>query len=723
MPVSAFDCPRSIDRISEAKVCIVEPTPTISIAGGDFSTDTLSLTIGLKNATSGTYKIGNGAANTYTSSRTITIGNGMAINDSVTVTLTATDGEKTSTKTYTFTKVEKVSNIAYLKLPAGWSTPVYCYAYDKDTAVDNTWPGVAMTYDSSTGYYKYEVPDTISAARVIFYSSDINRYPEDGEDGLACEGEYLYIDGVWKEYGESSFVPPYEYGVYFKNTNSWTRVNAYYWDEGENGPVSWPGTAMTDLGDGVYGLELNANFDIDNIIFNDAANAAAQASQTSDLEFVMNGIYNITGLESVADTTTEGKVIVKYVDEKGNSIATSKTLKGRVGNSYSTAPETVYGYVLKTTPANASGTYTKNTITVTYVYREDYEGVIPPEDMKGFTYSARTHNSITLKWTKNYSAKGYVIQQYKNNAWTTIKTISSNSTVSYKVTGLSPATSYQFRIKAYVMEIDGKTKVYGNVTSKTIKTTAIDLSKATISISQPSFGYTGEYIKPVVTVKISVDGKTKTLTNWVDYKVTYKNFKNPGTATITVTGRGSYSGEKSMTFTIRPVDISKCSATIIQPSFGYTGDYIKPVVTVKAKINGKTVTLTNWKEYKLTYKNFKNPGQATITIEGRGICAGTKSLTFYIRPGQVNNVGYAGKSTTYASIKWDTCVGVTGHEVYKATSKFGTYKKVGTVTTTTFKNTGLKSKTTYYYKVRAYKTVGATKIYGNYSAIYTIATK
>ena len=28
-----------------------------------------------------------------------------------------------------------------------------------------------------------------------------------------------------------------------------------------------------------------------------------------------------------------------------------------------------------------------------------------------------------------------------------------------------------------------------------------------------------------------------------------------------------------------------------------------------------------------------------------------------------------------------------------------------------------------YYKVRAYKTVGTTKIYGNYSPIYTIATK
>ena len=83
---------------------------------------------------------------------------------------------------------------------------------------------------------------------------------------------------------------------------------------------------------------------------------------------------------------------------------------------------------------------------------------------------------------------------------------------------------------------------------------------------------------------------------------------------------------------------------------------------------------------------------------------------------------YVGKSTSYVNFKWDSCVGVTGYEVYRATSKNGTYTKVATVSTASYKNTGLKSGTTYYYKVRAYKSVGTTKIYGNYSAIYTIAT-
>ncbi|MBQ3061556.1 MAG: fibronectin type III domain-containing protein [Lachnospiraceae bacterium] len=248
------------------------------------------------------------------------------------------------------------------------------------------------------------------------------------------------------------------------------------------------------------------------------------------------------------------------------------------------------------------------------------------------------------------------------------------------------------------------------------------LGNFTATISQPSFGYTGDYIKPVVTVKGKVNGKAVTLTNWKDYKVTYKNFKNPGTASITVTGRGNYVGKLSLTFTIRPIDISKFSATIKQSSFAYTGNYIKPIVTVKGTALGKAVTLANWKDYKITYKNFKNPGQATMTITGRGIYGGSKTIKFYIRPSQVKNVKYVDKSTSYVNFKWDKCVGVTGYEVYRSTSKTGTYTKVGTVSATSFKNTGLKKGTTYYYKVRAYKTVGSTKLYGAYSSVYTLAT-
>lgn len=57
------------------------------------------------------------------------------------------------------------------------------------------------------------------------------------------------------------------------------------------------------------------------------------------------------------------------------------------------------------------------------------------------------------------------------------------------------------------------------------------------------------------------------------------------------------------------------------------------------------------------------------------------------------------------TIKWNSMVGVSGYQIYRSTSKTGTYKKVKTTdgSTTSFKNTNLKAGKTYYYKVRAYR--------------------
>ncbi len=64
--------------------------------------------------------------------------------------------------------------------------------------------------------------------------------------------------------------------------------------------------------------------------------------------------------------------------------------------------------------------------------------------------------------------------------------------------------------------------------------------------SIPTQVYTGSAIEPDVTVK---DGET-TLTLGTDYDVAYSNNVNAGTATVTITGKGNYSGETAATFTI-----------------------------------------------------------------------------------------------------------------------------------------------------------------------------
>ena len=57
-------------------------------------------------------------------------------------------------------------------------------------------------------------------------------------------------------------------------------------------------------------------------------------------------------------------------------------------------------------------------------------------------------------------------------------------------------------------------------------------------------------------------------------------------------------------------------------------------------------------------------------------------------------------------LTWNAVSGATSYKVYRAASKSGTYSLLGTVTTTSYTNTGAKAGTTYYYKVTAANCVG-----------------
>lgn len=69
--------------------------------------------------------------------------------------------------------------------------------------------------------------------------------------------------------------------------------------------------------------------------------------------------------------------------------------------------------------------------------------------VSGLKVSSKSTTAIRLGWKENVTADGYVIEQYIDNSWVQIAQIESSETVTYKVTGLSKATTYQFRVKTY----------------------------------------------------------------------------------------------------------------------------------------------------------------------------------------------------------------------------------------------------------------------------------
>jgi len=117
-----------------------------------------------------------------------------------------------------------------------------------------------------------------------------------------------------------------------------------------------------------------------------------------------------------------------------------------------------------------------------------------------------------------------------------------------------------------------------------------------------------------------------------DYIVEYANNKNAGTATITVSGMGNFTGTKTTTFVIARRDISALDVFRVSGSYSYNGRQIAPAIS---EISGE-------------YANGTNTENVTFTITGYGdnINAGTSA-------GSINIMGtgnYTGEKIIYFEI-------------------------------------------------------------------------
>ncbi len=144
----------------------------------------------------------------------------------------------------------------------------------------------------------------------------------------------------------------------------------------------------------------------------------------------------------------------------------------------------------------------------------------------GLKIGGRATNALRLNWTKNSSASGYIIEQYKNGSWTRIARIASNSTVTYRVEGLSASTKYQFRIRAFTFS--GSTPVYSAyktisgttlptaVTGLKIGGVARDALRLNWTKNSKASGYIIEQYKNGAWVRIARIGTNSTVTYRVE---------------------------------------------------------------------------------------------------------------------------------------------------------------------------------------------------------------
>jgi len=246
------------------------------------------------------------------------------------------------------------------------------------------------------------------------------------------------------------------------------------------------------------------------------------------------------------------------------------------------------------------------------------------------------HESYTLVGKKNATCttNGYTGDSVCDECGHTVKGTAIKATGhKYTKTKVEPTTKKE----GYTLYKCGKCgdSYKGNYVDK-LKS----LAKCKFTIEE-SKTYTGKAIKPTITVK---DGKTK-LKSGTHYTVTYENNKNIGKATVTIKGKGSYTGTKKLTFEILPKKSKLSSVKSAK----------KKVMTVKwkkdANVTGYVLEYSLDKNFKKNVKTVKINKNNTTSKEIKKLKSGE---TYYVRIAGYKTVKgktYTGEFTAAKKVK------------------------------------------------------------------------
>lgn len=240
---------------------------------------------------------------------------------------------------------------------------------------------------------------------------------------------------------------------------------------------------------------------------------------------------------------------------------------------------------------------------------------------------------------------GTVVKNFTiaNNSLSSASVTLSNTSYTYDGTEKKPSVTVKLGSKTLSENVDYSLRYNNNVAAGTASavvegkgsyagtiTKQFTISKRNLTsvearLSENTFTYDGKAKTPDLILSFG----SFTLDNGKDYTLSYSNNTAVGTATVTATGKGNFTGSVSKNFTIkqniRP--ISDCTITLSSYSYTYDGTNKEPSVTVKY---GSTVLTSS--SYSVTYSQNKNVGTASVTVTGKGNYTGEAVITFTISP-------------------------------------------------------------------------------------------
>ena len=175
-------------------------------------------------------------------------------------------------------------------------------------------------------------------------------------------------------------------------------------------------------------------------------------------------------------------ITANYVDEQGNTISDNVVLNGNVGDTYSTEQKTIPGYTFKEVQGSASGQFTDQEQTVTYVYTKDPATTASTSTTTVEPTTTVSTSTTTVEPTTTVAATTTTVEPTTTAAATTT-TVEPTTTVAATTTTVEPTTT-----AAATTTAASTTTVAPTTSVTTTAATTVNVPGTTTGVTPPPAG-------------------------------------------------------------------------------------------------------------------------------------------------------------------------------------------------------------------------------------------
>ena len=421
---------------------------------------------------------------------------------------------------------------------------------------------------------------------------------------------------------------------------------------------------------------------------------------------------------------------IKYSTVTGTSYTNTSYIEN--GNTYY--------YKVRALDANGTAGVWSSIVSVTY--RAASTGTLSAPTVTGGNDS---QGRPTLKWNAVTGAAKYEVYRARSQSGDYIKYSTVTGTSYTNTSYIEDGNTYYYKVRA--LDANGTAGAWGSIVSVTYRAASTGtLSAPTVTGGNDAQGrptlkwnavtgaakyvvyrarsLNGDYIK-----YSTVTGTSYTNTSYIENGNTYyykvRALKSDGTAgawssIVSVTYRAASTGtlpapavtggnDSQGRPTLKWKAVTGAAKYEIYRSYSRDGSY--------SKYSTQTSTAYTYSSYLSSGTTYYYKVRALDANGNAGPYSAVVSVTCRLKLSAPSVTG--GKdSQGRPTLKWNAVTGAAKYEVYRSTSRSGTYTKYSTQTSTSYTNSSyLTSGTTYYYKVRA---LGSDGSYGPYSSVVSV---